>query len=67
MFSLLNWLQDDLKLYEGFLENVFYYLWSYSIFKFVDFCYKGLQIFLVHCFRIAQIKKFRKVQIILIN
>ena len=43
-----------------YLENVFHYLWGYSIFDFIDFCHKDLQIVLVQFYRIIWIKKFRK-------
>ena len=48
MLSFLNWLLNDLKLYEGFWNfegilkdfDIFQYLWSYSIYDFIDFCHK---------------------------
>ena len=57
MFSLLNWLQDDLKLFEGFCSSKCLSLsLELSIFNFVDFCHKELQIFLV---RVTELSRSR--------
>ena len=52
MFSLLNWLQGDLKLYEGFCILKIYFIKSGAI-PFLTFRYmsQGLQIFLVRCYK----------------
>ena len=49
------------------IENTFLYIWSYFIFNFTDLCNKDLQAFVVDCYRIAWIKKFKKAQITLLN